>query len=65
MLEDAQPLRFRVEARDQLRADSDVKIDQVRTIGNARIAGNALTVLSENEIATIEEYLSIVLGLGD
>jgi mRNA interferase MazF len=65
LLENAAPLRYRVAARDQLRSDSDVMIDQMRTIDNARLSSDTLTRLSDTEMTTIEEYLRIVHGLGD
>ena len=64
LIDNAAPLRYRVSAKDQLRLESEVMLDQVRTIDNRRIAGNALTVLTERELAEIEEYLRIVLGFG-
>ena len=57
------PLRFRVAQRDNLKEDSDAMIDQVRTIDNRRFTGEALTRLTSAEIAEIEEYLKIVLGM--
>ena len=43
--------------------DVDAMIDQVRTIDNRRFTGEALTRLTSAEIAEIEEYLKIVLGM--
>ena len=60
---DAAPLRFRVAQRSNLNADADAMIDQVRTIDNRRFAGDPLAVMSAGEMAEIEEYLKIVLGL--
>ncbi len=56
------PLRFRISAREGLQSDSDVMLDQVRTIDNRRISNEALTVFTKPELAEIEEYLRIVLG---
>lgn len=64
LIDNAAPLRYRVSARDQLRSDSDVMLDQVRTIDNRRISSEVLTVLTERELAGIEEYLRLVLGFG-
>jgi mRNA-degrading endonuclease toxin of MazEF toxin-antitoxin module len=63
LLDAAAPLRFRVARRGSLHADSDAMIDQVRTIDNRRFAGEPLAALSAIEIAEIEEYLKIVLGI--
>jgi mRNA interferase MazF len=62
-LMDAAPLRFRVARRGSLKADSDAMIDQVRTIDNRRFTGEPLSRLSATELAELEEYLIIVLGL--
>ena len=59
----AAPLRFRVAQRGNLKADSDAMIDQIRTIDNRRFTGQALARLTSAEIAEIEEYLKIVLGM--
>jgi mRNA interferase MazF len=64
LTDDAAPLRFRIEARERLQSDSDVMIDQARTIDNSRIASDSLLMLSDSEIAEIEEYFKIVLGIG-
>jgi mRNA interferase MazF len=63
VLDETAPLRFRIGRRDNLQEDSDVMIDQVRTIDNRRFTGEALTRLTSAEIAEIEEYLKIVLGM--
>ena len=61
--DDAAPLRYRVAAREGLELDSDVMLDQTRTIDNRRIASKLLTLLTEQEISTVEVYWRIVLGL--
>jgi mRNA interferase MazF len=63
LIEDAAPLRYRVAARDGLGSDSDIMLDQTRTIDNRRITSDMLTILTEKEINEIEAYWRIVLGL--
>ena len=63
ILDNAAPLRSRIGRRDELQEDSDMMIDQIRTIDNRRFTGEALTRLTGAEIAEIEEYLKIVLGM--
>jgi len=63
LIENAVPLRFRINARDELRSDSDVMLDQARTIDNGRFCSDCLTTLTEQEIKTIESYWRIVLDL--
>jgi len=63
VIEDAAPLRYRVAARDALESDSDIMLDQTRTIDNRRITSEMLTLLTEMEISEVEAYWRIVLGL--
>ena len=63
LIEDAAPLRYRISARDGLRSDSDIMLDQTRTIDNRRITSDLLTLLSDKEIMEVEAYWRIVLGL--
>lgn len=63
LIEDAAPLRYRVVARDALKSDSDIMLDQTRTIDNRRISSKLLATLTEKEISEIEAYWRIVLGL--
>ena len=62
LVDNAVPLRFRISARDDLRSDSEVMLDQARTIDNRRISNETLTILTGRELAMVEEYLRIVLG---
>ena len=59
----AAPLRIRISARDELQSDSEVMLDRVRTIDNRRISNEVLAELTRLELAEIEEYLKIVLGI--
>ncbi len=63
-MDDAEPLRIRVQASGRLRRDSDLLIDQVRAIDNRRLADGPLTRLSEDLLATVSAALFEVLGLG-
>ena len=65
LIDDAEPLRFRVKAHDKIQADADVMIDQARTIDNSRIASDSLLTLNRTQMAEIEEYLKIALGFGE
>lgn len=62
LIADAEPLRLRLPARDNLRSDSDIMLDQIRTIDNQRIGSEILTRLEPQELAEVEEYLKILLG---
>jgi mRNA-degrading endonuclease toxin of MazEF toxin-antitoxin module len=61
----AAPLRFRVSARGNLETDSDVMLDQTRTIDNKRMTSDLIATLTERELTLVEEYWKIVLGLAD
>ena len=63
LIEDAAPLRFRIGARDELQADSDVMLDQVRTIDNQRFCSDLLTTLTNIELTTVETYWRLILDL--
>lgn len=63
LIDEAAPLRFRIAARDRLREDSDIMVDQARTIDNGRFQGTELTRLSAAELVEIEGWLKIVLDL--
>lgn len=60
----AEPLRFDINARDSLQRNSQVLVDQARTIDNRRFASDALTELRTDEMVRLEESLKIILGLG-
>ena len=64
LIEDAAPLRFRLTARDELEYDSDIMLDQTRTIDNQRINSEVLTTLSEQEMDKVELFWRTVLDLG-
>lgn len=63
LVDAAAPLRIRVARRGSLNADSDAMIDQVRTIDNRRFTGEPFAAMSAGEMAEIEEYLKIILGM--
>lgn len=62
LIDDAAPLRYRINARDRLKADSDIMLDQTRTIDNQRINSDRLTLLSHAEIIEVEILWQTVLG---
>ena len=63
LLDDAAPLRYRLKARDGLHTDSDIMMDQTRTIDNRRFMDELLTVVTDRELAEVETYWRIVMGL--
>jgi mRNA interferase MazF len=63
LIENTAPLRVRINAREDLRSDSDVMIDQIRTIDNRRFCSDLITLVNTHELLQIETSLQIVLDL--
>jgi mRNA interferase MazF len=63
LIENAAPLRYRLTSRDGLEFDSDVMLDQTRTIDNRRINNELLATLTGQEVSEIELFWRIVLDL--
>lgn len=63
LIEDAEPLRIRVRASGLLKRDSDLLIDQLRTIDNRRLTRRALTKLDHALMTRIEGAIAEVLDL--
>jgi mRNA interferase MazF len=63
LIENAAPLRYRLTSRDGLEFDSDVMLDQTRTIDNRRINNELLTTLTGQEVSEIELFWRTVLDL--
>jgi len=55
--------RITVPARDRLRDDCQVVVDQPRALDRARIGDGPLTALTAAEFAAVERSLRVVLGL--
>ena len=58
-----EPLRVTIAARDGLHADSQVIVEQPRTLDRGRIGAGPLTALTPEEMARVEESLLAVLGV--
>jgi mRNA interferase MazF len=63
LIDDAEPLRYRITARDELYTDSDIMLDQTRTIDNRHITSDMLSRLTDEELSEVEAYWRLVLGL--
>ena len=59
---DAEPLRVTVPARGGLRTESQVVVDQPRTLDRRRLGEGPMTELSVGEMARVEASLLAVLG---
>jgi mRNA interferase MazF len=63
LIDGAAPLRLRVQARERLRADSDVLVDQLRAIDNQRLVEGPIASLTAEELDRLQEYSLEVLGV--
>ena len=62
LIEKAYPLRIRVKAKDKLKKDSDLLIDQIRAIDNNRLVHGPLTVLEKDMMKKINDAVGEVAG---
>ncbi|CAA6804591.1 MAG: mRNA interferase [uncultured Sulfurovum sp.] len=60
LIDNAKPLRFRVNKREKLQKDSDILMAHIRSIDNIRLIERVAT-LSENEMLEVKELLDEVL----
>lgn len=60
LVDDAEPLRIRIEAAGRLPRDSDLLIDQLRAIDNRRLVRGPLHRLSA---ATMKRVVTALMGL--
>lgn len=63
LIDDAYPLRYRIEKREALDYDSDIVIDQIRSIDNQRLTSNAIASLYPYEMDDVDDMVKIVLGI--
>ena len=63
LVKDAEPLRIRVSALDKLRKESDLLIDQLRSIDNARLTQGPLCQLSAALMSRVEIAVREVLDM--
>lgn len=63
LMDDAHPMRLTINARDDLRRDSQIMIDQIRAFDNRRFTSGELAFLNNAEMAQVDECLKIVLGM--
>jgi mRNA interferase MazF len=60
LIDDSEPLRFRVKKRDKLENDSDLLIANIRAIDNSRFI-EKIAELDETELSKIKELLDEIL----
>lgn len=64
LIENAEPLRVRVSAQENLKQDSDLLIDQLRAIDNRQLIQAPLTKLTKTQMKPIYQAVSEVIGFG-
>jgi len=63
LIDDAEPLRVRVKAREQLERDSDLLIDQIRAIDNRRLTSGPLAALEPEMMQRVHSAVLEVTGI--
>lgn len=63
LVDDAEPLRLRIHARERLEHDSDLLIDQLRAIDNRRLSAGPLARLSATDMRTVYRAIVEVLEI--
>jgi mRNA interferase MazF len=62
LIDDAEPLRIRLLARENLKEESDAMIEQLRCVSKSRI-GECIGSVSEEEMQKIETGIKLMLGI--
>ena len=63
LIDEAEPLRIRVQAQSSLRRDSDVVVDQIRSIDNRRLIEGPLARLDAPTMERVASAIREVLDL--
>ena len=63
LIDDAEPLRVRVKAQEQLARDSDLLIDQIRAIDNRRLTSGPIATLGAEQMKNVNNAVLEVIGL--
>jgi mRNA interferase MazF len=63
LIDDAEPLRIRIKAREELNRDSDLLIDQIRAIDNRRIVSGPIAQLESGLMKRIYQAVLEVAGM--
>ena len=63
LVDESFPLRYRIEARDDLHHSSDILCDQIRAISLSRITSDQLTSLALSELLEIERQVMAIIDI--
>jgi len=61
LIEDAYPLRYRIDKRQKLEKTSDLLCDQIRAVDINRLLPEKLASLSKGEMLEIEQRIELIL----
>jgi mRNA interferase MazF len=64
LVEDAEPLRIRIKAREGVERDSDLLIDQIRAIDNKRLIQGPLLQFDDDFMQLVCKAVCEVMGMG-
>ncbi len=62
LIDDAEPLRLRVTARESLKKESDLLVDQIRAIDIARLTKGPLAQLNDKFMEKVQKAAAEVMG---
>ena len=63
LIDDAEPLRVRVNATEKLARDSDLQIDQIRTIDNRCLTSGPIATLDPEQMKRVCNAILEVIGI--
>lgn len=63
LIDDAEPLRIRIKAKDRLEKESDLLIDQIRAIDNKRLVSGPLLQLEDDFMQDVYKAVKEVAGI--
>jgi len=63
LVDDAEPLRLRIKAQDKLKKNSDLLIDQIRSIDNKRLIDGPLVKCKNSFMSKVYEAIHEVMGM--
>jgi mRNA interferase MazF len=62
LIDDAKPLRIRINPKDKLQKESDLIIDKIRAIDNQRLVGEPLTLCNQDFMDQVHKAILEVIG---
>jgi mRNA interferase MazF len=65
LIDNTEPLRLRLKAKDNLEKNSDLLIDQIRAIDNKRLLSGPLLQCTKDFMDRVYEAISEVIGIND